>query len=173
VLSRVFHQWERRLAAAATDRIVRPFEWGADWLPEETTEGSDADRLERWAAAMLSESDRFFAIDPTDDYTLRGEHLTFPSAIRTPHPENNLVRARFFPSQSEKGRRRAVLVLPQWNADAAGHVGLCHLLNRFGLTALRLTLPYHDERRRSRGWRGRATSRLASWGPASDRACRC
>ena len=147
MLSRVFHQWERRLAAAATDRVVRPFEWGTDWLPDEATEGSDADRLERWAAAMLSESDRFFALDPTDDYTLRGEQLTFPSAIRTPHSENNLVRARFFPSQSPKGRRRAVLVLPQWNADAQGHVGLCQLLNRFGLTALRLTLPYHDERR--------------------------
>ena len=38
-------------------------------------------------------------------------------------------------------------MLPQWNADAGGHVGLCQLLNRFGLTALRLTLPYHDERR--------------------------
>jgi pimeloyl-ACP methyl ester carboxylesterase len=42
-----------------------------------------------------------------------------------------------------------VLVLPQWNADAQGHVGLCQLLNRFGLTALRLTLPYHDRRRPS------------------------
>jgi hypothetical protein len=38
-------------------------------------------------------------------------------------------------------------VLPQWNADAGGHVGLCRLLARFGLTALRVTLPYHDERR--------------------------
>jgi Alpha/beta hydrolase domain containing 18 len=78
---------------------------------------------------------------------LRDGLLTFPSAIRTPHVENNTVRARFFPSDSPKGRRRAVLVLPQWNADAEGHVGLCHLLNRFGLSAMRLTLPYHDSRR--------------------------
>jgi hypothetical protein len=147
VLSRVFHQWERRLAAAATDRVVRPFEWGTDWLEDEDAGGSDADRLERWAAAMLAESDRFFALEPTDRYTLAGDRLSFPSAVRTPHVENNLVRARFFPSQSPKGRRRAVVVLPQWNADAEGHVGLCQLLNRFGLTALRLTLPYHDERR--------------------------
>ena len=42
---------------------------------------------------------------------------------------------------------RAVLVLPQWNAGPDGHVGLCHLLNRFGMSALRLTLPYHDARR--------------------------
>ena len=40
-----------------------------------------------------------------------------------------------------------MLVLPQWNAGPDGHVGLCRLLNRFGLSALRLTLPYHDARR--------------------------
>ena len=148
MLSRVFHQWERRLAAAATDRVVRPFEWGADWLHAgDGGEGNDADRLERWAAAMLAESDRFYALEPCSEYDLRDGLLTFPSAIRTPHVENNTVRARFFPSDSPKGRRRAVLVLPQWNADAEGHVGLCHLLNRFGLSAMRLTLPYHDSRR--------------------------
>jgi dienelactone hydrolase len=147
VLSLVFHQWERRLAAAATDRVIRPFEWGADWLHDDSAEGPEADRLERWAAAMLAESDRFYALEPTDDYTLSGDRLMFPSAIRTPHAENNLVRARFFPNHTPRGRRRAVVVLPQWNADAGGHVGLCQLLNRFGLTALRLTLPYHEERR--------------------------
>jgi dienelactone hydrolase len=147
VLSRVFHEWERRLAAATTDRVIRPFEWGADWLHDDTADGSEADRLERWAASMLAESDRFYALEATDDYTLTGDRLTFPSAIRTPHPENNVVRARFFPSQTPRGRQRAVVVLPQWNAGADGHVGLCQLLNRFGITALRLTLPYHDERR--------------------------
>ena len=39
-----------------------------------------------------------------------------------------------------------MLVLPQWNSDAEGHVGLCRLLNRFGCRALRLSLPYHDAR---------------------------
>jgi hypothetical protein len=148
VLSRVFHQWERRLAAAATDRVVRPFEWGTDWLDEPNGfEGTDADRLERWAATMLAESERFYALGPCTAYELSGDLLTFPSAVTTPHPENNIVRARFFPSNSPKGRRRAVLVLPQWNADSSGHVGLCQLMNRFGLSALRLSLPYHDLRK--------------------------
>jgi pimeloyl-ACP methyl ester carboxylesterase len=39
-----------------------------------------------------------------------------------------------------------VLVLPQWNSDGDGHVGLCQLLARFGISALRLSLPYHDRR---------------------------
>jgi hypothetical protein len=149
VLSRVFHEWERRLAAAATDRIVRPFEWGTDWLDDGdgSAHASESERLERWATKMLTESERFFAVKPCADYELAGERLTFPSAVRTPHPENNLVRARLFPSSSPRGRRRAVVVLPQWNADSQGHVGLCQLLNRFGITALRLSLPYHDERR--------------------------
>jgi len=150
VLSRVFHHWERRLAAAATDRLIRPFEWGLDWLADHVSgapPNTEADRLERWAAAALADSDRFFAAEPCPRYEVRGDCLTFPSAMHTPHPENNIVRARLFPSPSSKRRRRAVLVLPQWNADAAGHVGLCQLLNRFGISALRLTLPYHEERR--------------------------
>ena len=40
----------------------------------------------------------------------------------------------------------AVIVLPQWNSDAGGHVGLCRLLAKSGMSALRLSLPYHDQR---------------------------
>jgi Prolyl oligopeptidase family len=39
-----------------------------------------------------------------------------------------------------------VVVLPQWNSDAEGHVGLSRVLARFGVSALRLSLPYHDRR---------------------------
>ena len=39
-----------------------------------------------------------------------------------------------------------MLVLPQWNAGPGGHVGLCRLLTMSGMTALRLSLPYHDQR---------------------------
>jgi dienelactone hydrolase len=60
--------------------------------------------------------------------------------------------ARWFPSAEEPplgvrtGRGRAVVVLPQWNSDADGHVGLAKLLARFGVSALRMSLPYHDVR---------------------------
>ena len=36
--------------------------------------------------------------------------------------------------------------MPQWNSDAGGHVGLCRLLAWNGMSALRLSLPYHDQR---------------------------
>ena len=163
MIARVFHRWERRLASAASDRIVRPFEWGCEWLGHaeerrgaehadaegrrDAEPAQEAERLERWAAAALADSDRFYALPPCDAYTLRHGRLTFPSAVETPHPENNVVHARFFPDTSARGRRRAVIVLPQWNSDEEGHVGLCRLMNRFGLTALRLSLPYHDARK--------------------------
>lgn len=149
MIARVFHQWERRLAAVANNRVVRPFEWGLEWIPEIESNGhghAPVDLLERWADRSVAESERFYAIEPCSDYRLDGDILSFPSAITTPHPENNIVRARYFPEDSPRGRRRAVVVLPQWNSDAEGHVGLCRLLNRFRISALRLSLPYHDAR---------------------------
>jgi dienelactone hydrolase len=38
-------------------------------------------------------------------------------------------------------------VLPQWNADAFSHNALCRMFNRFGVSALRLSMPFHDVRR--------------------------
>ena len=148
MLARVFHHWERRLASITTDRAERPFEWGLEWLGQANGHGdaTACAQLEQWADAAVAASESFYALDPCDDYTLSGAQLTFPSAVETPHRKNNTVRARYFPDSSSEGRRRAVLVLPQWNADPDGHVGLCRLLNRFGISALRLTLPYHDER---------------------------
>jgi hypothetical protein len=147
VITRVFHRWERRLASAATNRVARPFEWGLDWLADQHLPYGDArSAIAEWGEATVAESDRFYAVTPADDYSLDGDTLTFTSAVDTPHPENNTVRARFFPESSPRGRKRAVLVLPQWNSNAEGHAGLCRLLNRFEISAMRLSMPYHDER---------------------------
>jgi hypothetical protein len=147
VIARAFHNWERRLASASTDRVARPFEWGTEWLAgEPVAAGNPRAALQEWGQAAIARSAEFYRVDPATDYTLAGDLLTFTSAVCTPHPENNLVRARYFPEPSPKGRRRAVVVLPQWNSDADGHVGLSRLLNRFGISALRLSLPYHDLR---------------------------
>jgi hypothetical protein len=135
------------MAEAATDRIVRPFEWGLEWIDGAHPVDSPAAHLEDWAARTVSASDAFFSAAACDDYVLDGEWLSYPSAVATPHIENNIVHARYFPDRSALGRKRAVIVLPQWNSDTDGHVGLCQLLNRFKLSALRLSLPYHDSRK--------------------------
>jgi dienelactone hydrolase len=148
MLRTFFHNWERRLASATDDRVVRPFEWGLDWIGDTDRASTPADAIGRWVSDVMADTDAFFFAPPTDEYRLEGaargeQRLTFPSALTTPHPENNVVRCRYFPAARS---RAAVLVLPQWNADAQGHVGLCRLLAWSGLSALRLSLPYHDER---------------------------
>ena len=188
MIARFFHAWERRLHAISKDRVVRPFDWGLDWIElNGCPQDSPPDRvLVDWAAHAVSDSTRFFETPDTSDYTFRrgidgatGD-VSFPSAMQTRYPENNTVHALYFRSDLAEARRervgeragstqqdpayvrragpasgtrrrsegkRAVLVLPQWNAGPDGHVGLCRLLNRFGMSALRLTLPYHDARR--------------------------
>jgi hypothetical protein len=147
VIARFFHGWERRLASASTNRVARPFEWGVDWLADQDLPDGDPGRvLQDWGEATVARSHAFYAVTPADDAVLTGDMLTFTSAVETPHPENNTVRARYFPDLSPRGRKRAVLVMAQWNSDSEGHVGLCRLLNRFGISALRLSLPYHDAR---------------------------
>jgi dienelactone hydrolase len=159
MLTRLFHRWEHRLAAVSTDRIVRPFEWGADWLENGNGhQGPDPERVWRWVDTVMSDTAAFFCLPPTDDFELseatasardEGEAgtLRYPSAFTTPHAENNVVSARWFPAHAVRGsRRRAVVVLPQWNSDSEGHVGLARLLARCGVSALRLSLPYHDAR---------------------------
>jgi hypothetical protein len=154
LISHAFHLWERRLASATTTRLVRPFEWGLDWLAgdpvmQRLAPGREHDPralLQLWGEETAAESHGFFDVTPADDYALDGNLLTFTSAVGTPHAVNNTVRARYFADPSPRGQRRAVVVLPQWNADPEGHVGLCRLLNRFGISAVRLSLPYHDAR---------------------------
>lgn len=147
MLSWLFHSWERRLASVSKDRTIRPFEWGLDWLDAEGVSANlpPADAVNAWAASVMQDSDAFYYAAPTNDYSLEGDRLSFPSALATPHLENNTVHARFIPA-ADGNRRQAVVVLPQWNADAEGHVALCRLMARFGISALRLSLPYHDAR---------------------------
>ncbi len=39
------------------------------------------------------------------------------------------------------------MVIPQWNADGLSHNSLCTIFNKMGISALRLSQPYHDIRR--------------------------
>jgi len=155
MLQALFHAWERRLASTTKDRIVRPFEWGLDWMPGDAGVASPpAGLVGEWVTQVMADTDAFYTPAPTTEYALRaapdeGEQwLTFPSAIETPHPANNTVHCRIFHAREnpDRAHRAAVVVLPQWNSDAGGHVGLCRLLTMSGLTALRLSLPYHDLR---------------------------
>ncbi len=156
MLGKIIRAQERRRATRDTNRVVRPFEWGAEFVAPDSGGPVVVDPREavlRASREAVARSEEFYALTPVTDYKLEGDRLTWTSAVRTPTPENNTARARFFPAEPSKraaskaAPRRAVVVLPQWNADAESHVALCRLLARLGIAALRLTLPYHEERR--------------------------
>jgi dienelactone hydrolase len=143
-----FGAWERRLASVDTNRVIRPFEWGAEWLGLPNSDNPLA-QITAWSHAAVADSPAFFSAPTVTAFERQGDTLRFATPFVSPYDVNNTVVARVFePAASDRPRaRRAVVVLPQWNADAGGHVGLCRLFARFGLTAVRLSLPYHDARR--------------------------
>lgn len=170
MLRRVIHNWELKLSQKDKNRIVRPFDWGIEHLgqvfaqPGEPQGGASHPGGERRdARAIISEfnervidnSHNFFAAPPVSDFSLEGDLLRFTSTVRTPYEENNTAYGRYFPVPSRDGaqsdevaraRGRAVVVLPHWNAKPQEHVGLCRIISRAGIAALRLTLPYHEQR---------------------------
>jgi hypothetical protein len=87
----------------------------------------------------------------------REPFLRFTSAVRTPYAENDIGNARWYEAAgsreqgvgSSEGARpkQAMIIMPQWNADAFSHNALCEMFNKFGISCLRLSKPYHDVRR--------------------------
>jgi len=197
--ARKMYAWETRLSTRDENRVVRPLEWGFEWIApflEAHSFGAavpDPDIVRDPAAAeaamlrinelLIHHSDVFFGYDRPTDFRLEERHpelfptnvrpetlakdaqlkqqaaegklpkvqyLRFTSPERTPYPENDLVNARWFPAPAHKDRARpkqAIVVMPQWNADGFSHNSLCALFNRMGVSALRLSKPYHDIRR--------------------------
>lgn len=149
-LARYFHRRERLLASLNANRAVRPFEWGKEFADRAFIPNSNgatpASFWKHYAQTTVKNSDRFYAVAEISDYNLEDLNLTWTSQTETASPENNVARARYFPVENQK-RKRAVVVLPHWNAPPESYVALCRVLNRVGIAALRLTMPYHEERR--------------------------
>ena len=181
--------WETRLTTRDTNRVVRPVEWGFDWLEDFSAGASGSPELARMIALnreIAVRSEEFFAYETPRDFRLEMRHpelfptnvrpetleqdadlkrkaaagelaeaqfLRFTSPVRTRYPENDLVNARWYPAPSADKRaaegrpKQAIIVMPQWNADAFSHNALCEIFNLFGVSALRLSKPYHDIRR--------------------------
>jgi hypothetical protein len=184
------YAWETALTTRDTNRIVRPLEWGFDWLQdfspialEAAPHLGDYDRMTAINAEIVARADEFFGYETPTDFRLEARHpqlfptnvrpetlqedaeikrqaetgeleesqfLRFTSPVLTRYPENDTVNARWFPAhpETQNGKpKQAMIVMPQWNADAFSHNSLCTLFNRFGISCLRLSKPYHDIRR--------------------------
>ncbi|MGI9036906.1 MAG: alpha/beta hydrolase family protein [Pyrinomonadaceae bacterium] len=153
MLKRFMHNRERYFAMLNANRVVREFEWGTEFV-KENANGDDPRKIFReYSEKVLANSDEFFFKPEITNYESRitnhesqitNYELTWTSAIETASPENNTARAKFFPHAENK--KSAVVVLPHWNARAGTYFDLCKVFNRVGVSALRLTLPYHEER---------------------------
>jgi len=143
------HQRERWYHQRDNNRLVRPFDWGLSHILEHVNGDDPREVLRRHSEAIIKSSDEFFSLPDIVDFQLNDDQLTWTSAIETPSPENNIARARFFPAKSKHGKRsrKAIVVLPQWNAQPESHVEACRIFNMIGMSALRLTLPYHQQRK--------------------------
>ena len=175
--ARWMYNWETRLTQVDSNRVVRPLEWGIEWTRNwPCRNGSQPARsaqacetyLREYNHRAIAASDEFFSYTVPSDFQLvarpvevfstrevpdprleervRGttaQFLRFTSPVRTPYVENNLANARWFPANGKS----AVVLLPQWNSDALSHNALCRILNRLGISVLRLSMPYHDIRR--------------------------
>jgi hypothetical protein len=138
------HNRERYFAMLNANRVVRPFEWGTEFIDENANGGDPRLVFREYSKKILANSDAFFHLPEIKDFRLDGRQLTWTSAVETPSMENNTAYAQFFPHAENK--KSAVVVLPHWNAKAKSYFDLCKVFNRVGVTALRLTLPYHEER---------------------------
>ena len=155
MLRPLMHYFERRLHARDEGaRVSHPFDWGLEFLEAGRDEARDSHSARRFIKEFnertLEASDGFYSPPPIGESYFEFSasesdfhRLKFPSAVITPYEKNNTVYAKFFPASGGNG---AVIVSPQWNANEDSHVALCRALNRFGISALRLSLPFHDQR---------------------------
>jgi hypothetical protein len=147
MLKRYMHNRERYFAMRDDDRVVHPFDWGMEFVDPNANGADPREFFRRYSAETLKHSDEFFFSPEISDLKLgisdSNQTLTWTSGVQTASPENNTAYARYFPVEDAKS---AVIVLPHWNAKAGTYFELCKIFNKVGFSALRLTLPYHEER---------------------------
>jgi hypothetical protein len=149
---RWIEKWENQLCFRATDRVVRPFDYGIEWSRNwPTSAGIEPDSFDSPAKYIkelnrlaVADSETFFGYQPPTDFRMEGEWLHFTSPVKTQFPENNTAKALWFPAEKHQGR--AVVLLPHWNSRLPQQNALCAGLARLGVPVLRLSLPYHDAR---------------------------
>jgi hypothetical protein len=137
-------RYEHRRWATDDNRMVRPFEWGLEHIGGNSECEDPRGFVREYAREAIEKSEEWYAAEEVRDYRLDRENvLTFTSPVESPWPENNVVHGQLFPARKHGA---AVLVLPNWNAKWHGQVALCHWLQRMGISAMKMSLPYHDRR---------------------------
>src|ERR1700728_513439 len=143
LLEQKIRRYEHMRWAQEPNRRTLPFSWGLEHIGGDAKESDPRGFLDRFVEHTIAHSDEWYATTPADDYLLADDVLTFTSAIESPWPANNRVHAQLFRARPTG---RAVVVLAQWNARWEEQQNVCRWLNRLGITAVKMSLPYHDRR---------------------------
>jgi pimeloyl-ACP methyl ester carboxylesterase len=106
---------------------------GAGELPQLLARVSTASR----------DADAYFTSRQPPVFHRQGSMLVFDSPSNRDGP-NSVARAQVYDSGR---RRRAIVLLPYWNAPRESGRPFGALLARCGVTCVQLSLPFHDERR--------------------------
>jgi hypothetical protein len=99
-------------------------------------------RLLACVSTAVRDADAYFTSGARPIFRRQGSMLAFDSPS-TGNGPNNVARAQIHDSGR---RRRAVVLLPYWNATREACRPFGALLARCGVTCVQLSLPYHDER---------------------------
>lgn len=128
------------------------FDWGVDSF-DSKEKGSPEEILKKIASNAVAHGDDFFSFKVPSDFKLEENMLSFtsPAVYQGQHEKNKTAYAKVFPAKNSKGR--AVVVVPFWRAGSKSFISLCKALPFFGITAVRLTLPYHEERGTDKNWK--------------------
>ncbi|MGB8324489.1 MAG: prolyl oligopeptidase family serine peptidase [Candidatus Acidiferrum sp.] len=137
-------RYEHRRWTTDDNRMVRPFEWGLEHIEGDPLNDEPRAFLREYTHNAIEHSAEWFTGRDVTDFELSRENvLRFTSPMESACPENNAVHGQFFPARKQGP---AVLVLPNWNAKWHGQIALCEWLQRIGISALKMSLPYHDRR---------------------------
>jgi hypothetical protein len=160
------HRRERYFAMLNDNRVVQPFAFGAEFVADHANGDDPRKLLIDHSRDAIANSDEYFKAPEGIQFSLEKrlypstgsinggelkkpvaqkevEVLTWQSAVETPAVENNTAVATYFPHEN---KRAAAIILPHWNARAGTYFDLAKFLNMVGISAIRLTLPYHEER---------------------------
>lgn len=113
---------------------------------EPWTASPNLQELQIWSKNQTAKSNLFFKA-PKIKVHLKNDLLMFDSPISSFHAENNKVHGQYFKSKTRT--KAAVIILGHWNSDRKAYNKLARLYRLAGISAVRLSLPYHDERRSS------------------------
>jgi len=136
-------RYEHMRWAHEPNRRNLPFAWGLEHIGGDANDPNPRAFLDHFITEKVASSDAWYAVGPADDYMLEDNVLTFTSAIASPWPENNRVYGQVFPARHTGP---AVVVLAQWNARWEEQQSVCRWLQHLGITAVKMSLPYHDRR---------------------------